>query len=201
MYSPGTLEEERLSWRPVVYYNIVRPIRRIFEVVDAYAELDYDEMNSFDGPGGTPDSTGASSSSTGDHSIDSSSVERELSTLRLRLSPLLATEPSLAERLSGGNPSAAPSAKGNLLVRSGWQLLGKAKRDRSSYGGRTSLDAAPRRSEDSSRSSSHADDKLIEEVTSILSACKDDVRELWEHPHVRKLREKRRLRLEEWAEL
>ena len=183
-----------MSWRPVVYYNIVRPVRRIFEVVDAYAELDYDDPDSIIG---TPDSTGVGSSS-GDHSIDSTTAEREISTLRLRLSPLLATEASLAERLSGSNAAAAPSAKGNILVRSGWQLLGKGKRDRTSYGGRSSLDIAPRRSEDSDKAQS---DKLIEEVATILSACKDDVRELWEHPHVRKLRGKRRLRLEEWAEL
>ncbi|KAI0084041.1 G-protein alpha subunit [Irpex rosettiformis] len=193
MYNPNSLEEERLSWRPVVYYNIVRPIRRIFEVVDAYAELDYDDPESVIG---TPDSVGIGSSS-GDHSIDSTTAEREISTLRLRLSPLLTTEASLAERLSGGNAAAAPSAKGNLLVRSGWQLLGKGKRDRTSYGGRNSLDAAPRRSDDSGKADT---DKLIEEVAAILSACKDDVRELWEHHHVRKLREKRRLRLEEWAE-
>ncbi|KAI0703439.1 G-protein alpha subunit [Cytidiella melzeri] len=200
MYKPNSLEEERLSWRPVVYYNIVRPIRRIFEVADAYIDLDYDEDGSLDGPSGTPDNSGLGSTS-GDHSMDSSSAERELSSLRLRLSPLLATEASLAERLSGGNPSATSTSKGNLFVRSGWQLLGKSKRDRSSFtGGRNSVEAATRRSEDPVYAVVPEADKLIEEVAVILSACQDDIRELWEHPHVRKLREKRRLRLEEWAE-
>ncbi|KAI0346526.1 G-protein alpha subunit [Trametopsis cervina] len=198
MYNPTSLEEERLSWRPVVYYNIVRPVRRIFEVIDAYSELDSDDENLVDGVMGTPDSDGLGS--TSGHSIDSSTSERQLSTLRLRLSPLLSTEPALAERLSGGNPAAAAGVKGNIFVRSGWQLLAKSKRDRPSISGRTSLDAVPRRSEESGKNPTSEPDKLIEEAAAILSACKDDIRELWEHPAIQNLREKRRLRLEEWAE-
>ena len=97
----------------------------------------------------------------------------------------------------------ANTGKGNLYVRSGWQLLGKAKqRDHSGFTvRRSSLESAPRRSEDSSTSGLPETDKLIEEVATVLHACKDDVKELWEHPTVKRLRDKRRLRLEEWAEL
>ena len=106
----------------------------------------------------------------------------------------------MAERLSGGNPSAAAGSKGNLFVRSGWQLLGKSKRDRSSFtAGRSSSEIAPRRSEDSGRVII-SEDKLVEETAAILSACKNDIQDLWGLPYVRRLREKRKLRLEEWAE-
>lgn len=206
MYNPNSLEEERLSWRSVVYYNIVRPIRRIFEVIDAYAELDDEDSTGtgIDVNIGTPESAGLASTSS--HSLNpsiSSDAERQLASLRLRLSPLLATESALAERLSGGTPGATAS-KGNVFVRSGWQLLGKAKgRDRTGAhftGQRSSLENAPRRSHDSGNIVSE-NDRLIEEVAIILNACKDDIRELWELPTVRHLRDKRRLRLEEWAEL
>ena len=43
-------------------------------------------------------------------------------------------------------------------------------------------------------------DQLAEEVSKILIECQDDVRELWQHPLVQRLRARRKLKLEEWAE-
>ncbi|KAI0784227.1 G-protein alpha subunit [Abortiporus biennis] len=218
MYNPTSLEEERLSWRTVIYYNVARPIRRVFEALDAYSLLEEDEDNSMSY--GTPDSAGrldASSpqfesypsfpsdkaSSLGSPSIKSV-TDAHLVSLRLRLGPLIATEKPLADKLSGG-VAAAGSGKGSVFVRSGWQSrslglsFGKSKHrngaSRFSFSGRTSIDSAqapPPRKEEK--------DPLIEDVARILEACKDDVKELWEHPAVRSLREKRKLRLEEWAE-
>ncbi|EKM58246.1 uncharacterized protein PHACADRAFT_252432 [Phanerochaete carnosa HHB-10118-sp] len=201
MYNPNSLEEERLSWRPVVYYNIARPVRRIFEVIDAYGEFEEDEdamQVDTNSENIDPDSKRGSSVSG---SQGSSTAEKRLTTLRYRLGPLLAAEASLAERLAGGQPT---PTKGNLFVRSGWQarsLLSRARmRDRSSLTGqRKSLEnGAPRSSEDSTIVIER--DKLIEDVAKILHACADDIKELWEHPTVQRLKEKRRLRLEEWAE-
>lgn len=202
MYNPNSLEEERLSWRSVVYYNIVRPVRRIFEVVDAYADFDEDDSSAADSSLGTSDSIAHGSlSGLPVEQPMSCNAEKQMAALRLRLSPLLATEPSLAERLSGGAPNTAAS-KGNLFVRTGWQLLGKTKRDQNGFMERRgSLDSLPRRSHDSASTGTVDRDKLIEEVANILNACEDDVKELWEHPTVKRLRDKRRLRLEESAEL
>ena len=181
----------------MVYYNIVRPVRRIFEVIDAYGELDDDDdAMAID----TIDISSGRDSQESDVRSSSSS-EKRLSTLRYRLAPLIAVEASLSERLSGGQPT---PTKGNLFVRSGWQarsLLGKKLKDRSSFTGqRSSVDnLPPRKSEDSAAVMSEKD-KLIEEVAGILNACKDDIKELWTHAAVQRLRDKRRLRLEEWAE-
>lgn len=211
MYNPNALEEERLSWRPVVYYNISRPVRRIFEVIEAYGEFEEDGQV-VDYAYGTPDSNGFGSQSSDDPmdgsqtSSTTSAVERQLKALRYRLSPLIAAESMLAERLSGGSTSPTSSKAGNVLVRSGWQarsLLGKSKnRERSSFTGqRSSLEnAMPRRSVDSGRTKVGEKDKLIEDVANILSVSKEDIRELWDHPTVQRLRDRRRLRLEEWAE-
>ena len=187
----------------MIYYNIARPVRRILDALDAYSDLLDDESDDFmdiDSKFGTPDIATRLTAPSPGLSIDQtasvlspsvkSDYEAQLGQLRDRLSPLLDVEASLAERLSGGI-DVSGSGKGNVFVRSGWQarsLLGKVRGDES--GGRRST---------SSAGGSH--DALCEHVASVLVSCKDDIRELWEHPAVRRLRERRKLRLEEWAEL
>ena len=57
MYNPTSLEEERLSWRSVIYYNITRPVRRILEALDSYSEVEEDDSESImEGPDGTSSS-------------------------------------------------------------------------------------------------------------------------------------------------
>ena len=204
MYNPNSLEEERASWRCVVYYNIVRALRRIFEVYDAYGEPDDEPESAY----GTPESSAGPSNSQGSHSeqsLASSTIDKQMQLLKLRLSPLLDTESRLEARICGGSPVSLPD-KGSLFVRSGWQARSMFKsrfQQRTSFTGqRSSLEnGAPRTSEDSGMIMVGEKDTVLEETANILNASKEDVKELWAHPSVRKLREKRKLRLEEWAEL
>lgn len=224
MYNPSSLESERLSWRPVVYYNIARPVRRILDALDAFTEGDDDDASGEEAITGTPETTGrlASSSSHFERSsIEASSSFRapsvksdsdaQLASLRSRLAPLVAAESSLADHLSDG-VSVSGSGKGNVFVRSGWQArsfipFGKSKsrgdhNARPSFTGkRNSSDTGPSRASkrDSIKSQEH--DSFIADVGAIVDATKEDVKELWDHPAVKKLRDKRKLRLEEWAEL
>lgn len=239
MYNPTSLEEERLSWRTVIYYNITRPVRRILEALDSYSEVEEDDNESImEGPDGTshrpkqplyevspgPDEPDANSSQ-GEASQDSQtlsvrpsslSTDQGLQQLRLRLSPLLGIEASLADRLSGGT-AVSGSGKGSVFVRSGWQEssangLGSKTRDRTGSQGRISLSGTRAGDETAVPNSESeeealqrlkvqaAKDTLTEEAGSILSQCQDDVKELWRHPLVRFLRATRKLRLEEWAE-
>lgn len=196
----------------MIYHNIARPVRRILDALDAYSDLLDDDADDFsmdiDSKFGTPDTAarlGAPSpgfSNSNDPSDQTPSVlapsvrsdyEVQLGHLRDRLSPLLDAEAELAERLSGGI-DVSGSGKGNVFVRSGWQarsLLGKGRGD--DTGGRRSVSSATR--------GDPTHDLLCEHVASVLASCKDDIRELWEHPAVRRLRDRRKLRLEEWAEL
>lgn len=244
MYNPTSLEEERLSWRAVIYYNITRPVRRILEALDAYNEVEEDDNESIlegvDGtsqrtkqppyevsPGpdepeaGSSQAATSSSSQDSDSKLSSLSVDQKLQQLRLRLSPLLRVEASLADRLSGG-VDVSGSGKGSVFVRSGWQessanSSGRKGRERGGSKSRFSLSgtrpsiepaaaitvAASTESEEVSMSRLKAQavqDSLAEEIASILSQCQDDVKELWKHPLVRFLRATRKLRLEEWAE-
>ncbi|KAI0956111.1 hypothetical protein AcV7_006604 [Taiwanofungus camphoratus] len=206
MYNPTSLEEERLSWRVVIYYNIVRPVLRILEALDLYGDGDSDD-EATPSPEPSPPSPSPSPS-----------TDNQLAVLRLRLSPLLSIESSLASRLSGG-VSVSGSGKGSVMVRSGWQArtfglaFGRGRDRRGSQGRfsftgqRSSLENTPEEARDVSAGQKQPSpepgvekDKLVEEAATILSTCKDDVLELWEHPVVKKLRDRRKLRLDEWAE-
>lgn len=221
MYNPSSLEEERLSWRSVVYYNIARPVKRILDALDAIAEGEEEEGSGSEAVSGTPDTSGrlASSSShfegtsldQGSSSLHASSSkpdqDAQLINLRSRLAPLVAAESSLANYLSGG-VSVAGSGKGNVFVRTGWQArslvsFGKSKNGRSSFTGqRSSLENSPSRTSNrESVRSQEESNAFLENVGNIVDASKEDVKELWEHPAVKKLRGGRKFRLEEWAEL
>ena len=216
MYNPNSLEEERISWRAVIYYNITRPIRRIFEALDAFGDGEDDDDSDAAGSPGLPGriigsttdltQTSPESVASGSNSPPAPQAaveEAQLAALRSKLSPLLSAESSLADRLSGGL-DVSGSGKGNVFVRSGWQArsLGLSfTRTRSrgdSINGRQSL-SGQRTSHDNT--SQMTNDVLIEEVARLVDQGKDDIQELWQHPAVRRLRAKRKLRFEEWAEL
>ena len=210
MYNPTSLEEERLSWRAVIYYNITRPIRRIFEALDAFGDSDDDDehdaipsriiASTSDLTQLSPELVASSSSSP---PILPSAEEAQLASLRSRLAPLLAAESSLAERLSGGL-DVSGSGKGNVFVRSGWQArslglsFGRSRSRGDSLNGSRPSISGQRSSFDRSNG---AKDVLIEEVARLVDQSKEDIQELWHHPAVRRLRARRKLRLEEWAEL
>ncbi|KAI0749464.1 G-protein alpha subunit [Daedaleopsis nitida] len=219
LYNPSGLDEERLSWRTVIYFNIARPIRRILDALDAYGDGgdDDDDLIPEVNYGYTPNPP-SGMAVTSDYAENKSitpsqaSLEKKVSQLRARLSSLLAAEERLAERLSGG-VNVSGSGRGSVFVRTGWQArtLGLAfgkSRERTSSGGRFSFTG--RSSIDNQKGVSEAElqakkaqaeeDDLIAEVGAILSESQGDIKELWELPAVKRLRDRRRLKLEEWAD-
>ena len=113
--------------------------------------------------------------------------QRQIATLRLKLSPLVVAEASLADRLTGGNRNAG---KTKVLVRRGWQSQAAGRRGRS-LGSPGDWDTYNEPAQL---------DELVEEVARILDICQNDVRQLWENDAVRKMIKRRRLRLDESAE-
>lgn len=100
-YAQRTLDTERPSWRPVVYFNVIKGIRMILD------ELEYEFGRGSDSGTSSPPSA-----------VDmSEQAEEEINDLRTQLIPLLAMEASLAAEL-GGLPS-----RGGFYVRSGWQSM------------------------------------------------------------------------------
>ena len=215
LYTPGALDAERLSWRTVIYFNIARPIRRILEALESTPENeDDDDLISEFSPSELypPSPSPAIVSDEKSLSASASSLDKQVALLRARLSPLLAAETQLADRLSGG-VDVSGSGRGSVFVRSGWQSrslglpFGRG-RDRAASGGRFSF-SGNRGSTDNrqdsglelqARRADTEEDRLVLEVASILNASQADIRELWEMPAVKRLRERRRLKLEEWAD-
>lgn len=126
----------------------------------------------------------------------SNTAKTELATLKLRLSPLLTAESSLADRLSGGVQVGALAKRrgGGVYVRNGWQttlqLSGKKRRHDESVGAK-----------DDGINGYDPVQEELDKISRMLFACREDVKALWAHQVVKTLINKRRLRLQESAEL
>ncbi|KAF9036239.1 guanine nucleotide binding protein, alpha subunit [Panaeolus papilionaceus] len=227
MYKPNSLDQERSSWKTVIYFNVVHTLKHILTTLEAWDDV-LDDDDTLDDTtsistkklvrGGISDQPSPSASlisdaamqsspaslarseasGSGNHSVSSKeSGAQQIASLRRKLSPIVAAEEQLADRLSGGI-SVSGSGKGGVYVRSGWQArtienaLGKIKTKRPS----TATDKKPR----DSASQDIPPDPLVEEVGRMLEVSETDIRALWDHPTVRGMIAKRRLKLDEWSE-
>ncbi|KAH9481235.1 Guanine nucleotide-binding protein alpha-4 subunit [Psilocybe cubensis] len=144
-------------------------------------------------PGSVAHSDAPSTSNAAGSSKDAGAIQ--IGQLRRRLSPLMAAESQLADRLSGGI-TVSGSGKGGVYVRSGWQArtienaLTMIKRPS------TANEKRPRISE----SQDFTPDPMVQEIGRMLEACEEDIHELWSNPTVKGMIAKRRLKLDEWSE-
>ena len=222
MYKPHSIEQERSSWTSVIYFNVVHSLKHILNTLEAWDdslddEADTPDMNSVatssrmklnDQPSpstslmdqngslnGSPGGSLAHSEMTAStsNSGPSSGGPTQIANLRRRLSPLIATEAQLADRLSGGI-TVSGSGKGSVYVRSGWQArtIDKIRSKRPT----AATEKKPRESE----SMDVPPDPLVQEIAQMLQACEEDIQELWSHPTVKGMLLKRRLKLDEWSE-
>ncbi|KAF8710142.1 hypothetical protein AX14_010823 [Amanita brunnescens Koide BX004] len=222
MYKPTSLDQERISWKTVIYFNVVRSLKHILNTLEAWDDSADDEPDFSPDPysqsraggfadqpspspslmnpmtaNGSPSSFSVSSSTS--HFVGSprDSGPTQIANLRRRLSPLVATDAQLADRLSGGI-TVSGSGKGGVFVRSGWQArtienavgrIRKRRQDNELNGkGRESM------------STDSGQDILVQDVAQMLKASERDVKELWNHPTVKALIAKRKLKLDEWSE-
>ncbi|TFK82996.1 G-protein alpha subunit [Polyporus arcularius HHB13444] len=185
-YSSQTLEKERPSWRPIVYFNILKAIRMILD------ELDWEYGLGTSGDplaiSLAPSRSGTSRSGSGSGSSTYSKPDPawfpELALLRSKLLPLVASEDALASELSGG--ISVSGGRTGVYVRSGWQALNSAARSwplSDDY--RTGMTA---------RQSA-----VTNIVATTLAASMDEIEYLWWHPGVQKLVKAHKLKLEEYA--
>lgn len=222
MYKPNSLDQERSSWRTVIYFNVVHSIKHILSTLEAWDDsleddMDIDESASMSmyksrmaGPSSEQPTASTSSAAQVSDPLNGMSLtpprtgsphhassRATIANLRRRLSPLTSTDTALADRLSGGI-TVSGSGKGSVFVRSGWQArtienaLGRKRPSRGSAEGKKGRDSV---------SSDVVQDQLVQDVGSMLDASKEDIRELWAHSTVKGLMAKRRLKLDEWSEL
>ncbi|KAF8525956.1 guanine nucleotide-binding protein [Hysterangium stoloniferum] len=124
----------------------------------------------------------------GDTVTDDEAWPQRHANLKLRLSPLVGMESGLASRLSDGGGIAMNGGKGGVLVRRGWQTTlrsGTPPGTSNRINGRNGKPSTATEHDPTAR---------------MLSASKDDIKELWGHASVQGLINKRRLRLEDSAE-
>ncbi|KAF8626128.1 hypothetical protein AX17_006623 [Amanita inopinata Kibby_2008] len=230
MYRPSSLEQERISWKTVIYFNVVRSLKHILNTLEAWDDSAEDDpegsldhyppghfrskaggfadqpspstslMNPTVGSGSPSSFARSDASSSNGHFVSSSRDigSMQIVSLRRRLSPLVAADAALADRLSGGI-TVSGSGKGGVFVRSGWQArtienaLNRIKQKRP-------MDDSDSKKGRDSLSQDIAQDALVLDVAKMLKAYEKDIRELWNHPTVRAMMAKRRLKLDEWSE-
>ncbi|KAF6754577.1 guanine nucleotide-binding protein [Ephemerocybe angulata] len=209
MYNPNSLNQERASWTTVIYFNVVHSLKHILAILENWD----DSLDGVESPG--DDSSQSHSSRRGGFGgndsgspspspmdVSPSPIRLEprdggavqIANLRRRLSPLIATDEQLADRLSGGI-TVSGSGKGSVFVRSGWQsrtvesALGRIRKRPSSEDERYAREGADEQQ-----------DPLVKEIGRMLQLCENDIQELWNHPTVKGLMAKRKLKLDEWSE-
>ncbi|KAG6374373.1 guanine nucleotide binding protein, alpha subunit [Boletus reticuloceps] len=221
MYSPASLDSERMSWRTVVYFNVVRSVKKILVTLDAWDDIDdgSDSQSTLERQELSQDDAllvgtsrasfaglrvGALPSEVGPPSPTASSPTKfSIPDLRHRLLPLVNIEPQLADRLNGGI-SVSGSGRGEVYVRSGWQA-------RTIYTGQKLIGRRSQRAETGSAgliverpgtamSTDVNLDTLVDHVATMLDQSREDITTLWEHSVVRALISKRKLKLDEWSE-
>ncbi|PAV16151.1 G- alpha subunit [Pyrrhoderma noxium] len=214
-YAPASLDEERDSWRAVVFFNVVRNIKRILQALDALNLTPNSPPPTsvpVAGPSSLPFDAGneqdldaeavAADVDNGDGPMTNLSMaaRTELATLKLKLSPLLSAEAGLADRLSGGVQVGALAKRrgGGVYVRTGWQttmsVSGRKRRHSEEN------DSKGKEVQDGEQRTRDVIQKELEDISSLLYACREDVKALWAHAAVRSLIDKRKLRLQESAE-
>ncbi|KAH9892429.1 G-protein alpha subunit [Cubamyces lactineus] len=200
-YSSKTLDEERPSWRPIVYFNVLKAIRMILD------ELDW--QYGLGASGGdplsvsmlvsatplAPSTSNTSGSGSGASGVSGSGVSTrsqpdpawlpELAALRNKLLPLVASEDALAAELSGG--VTVSGGRTGVYVRSGWQALISSGKGAWPLG-------------ESYRTAMTARQSAVTNIVAkTLGASQDEIEQLWWHPGVQSLVKGNKLRLEEYA--
>lgn len=213
MYKPKSLDQERASWKTVIYFNVVHSLQHILTTLETWGDtLDEDSLedptsssadksraNAQPSPASNSSSTASGHPGSAPRSSTTSSGDPgilQIANLREKLRTLVATDIPLADRLSGGI-TVSGSGKGGVYVRNGWQArtienaLGRLKPNYYEPELKKSRepfhDAGP--------------DILVLDVGRMLKVAKDDIKELWSHDTVQGLMKRRKLKLDEWSEL
>ncbi|KAF8318371.1 G-alpha-domain-containing protein [Clavulina sp. PMI_390] len=167
--TPESMDQERSAWRGVIFANIVRSIREIFEALGVH------DPQSQRGPG----SDGGFSDNTGVAAMVPPPVNTNLMNLRHRLGPLLSMENEIAKSLKANYINDYNTGEEHMAVRQGWQDVANE-------------------SETASGEYQDEDD-VLGDVSRILYQFKQDIRSLWALPDTQQLIKKRKFQPSEAA--
>jgi len=229
MYKPNSLDQERLSWRTVIYFNVVHSLKHILDTLETWDDvLDDDTDHPEDGQSisakkkakanGIADQPSPSTSlmdatavqgspSSVGHSVANGSSNHSVRSKDVGALQIAKLRSRLSD-LVGTDTQLADRLSGGVNV------SGSGKGGvfvRSGWQARTIENALgkikqkrPSTAEKKFReslSSEASPDVMVAEVGRLLEACEEDIHELWSHPTVKGMIAKRRLKLDEWSEL
>jgi guanine nucleotide-binding protein subunit alpha len=157
-YASQSLDHERPSWRPVVYFNVIKAVRMMLDA------LDFDVMSSLQS-----DSTSETSSIT--HVGSTISIGE----LRTKLLPLIVIEDILSSNLNGGVSIAG--GRTGVYVRSGWQALVTPIRGYE----------LPDLRKPSMDARATAMSNVTDLAAKTLAGLVEEVEDLWHHPTLKRL--------------
>lgn len=173
--SPNAFQSECISWRPVIYFNLIRSIRRILETVQEPSAPSSEDVSD----------------------VNNKSNMNRFKEYQLRLGPLLQVEEALMRKLAppdedepthlGEWRDSGDGGSKEFFINSGsW----KKALDKLTNSKRPSSD-----SNSSSSSSNMSEDR--DDPYYILRTFKDDMISLWTDPEVQKILKERNVRLED----
>jgi len=227
MYKPNSIDQERISWKTVIYFNVVHSLKHILATLEAWDDILDDESEHVTEDAASISPIGARVNGISDQPSPSTSLLTSASVPSTAGSPGRMASPvpsafSTSKEASAaqiaylrrkllslvsadaqladrlsGGITVSGSGKGGVYVRSGWQA-----RTIENALGRLKPRHAPHNdvAKKASISQDVAQDILVEEVGRLLAVSKDDIRELWSHPTVKGLIARRKLKLDEWSE-
>ncbi|KAG6336303.1 hypothetical protein ID866_2779 [Astraeus odoratus] len=187
--------EERLSWKAVIYLNLVR---NVIDVLDVLAQA-----MAYAGGDKRPGSSGDISDSDGEHRSRSTTYTftDHHRLLKLRLAPLRTVLADLQRRLGSGSEEVYtvtgphPNAVGKQVVASRSHEFGVS----SSNGWKSVLDKLRQSTKGEARSNLVQKRRGAEEdeVTGVLLGCREAMKCLWQDPVVKQILAHRRSRIED----
>lgn len=228
MYRPNSIDQERISWKTVIYFNVVHSLKHILTTLELWDDtLDDESENADDSasispnkrrPNGISEQPSPSTSLMNSTSSPNGKVASPARPGSSGSIPqhALSKEPSsiqignLRRRLS---PLVSADAQLADRLSGGITVSGSGKGGvyvRSGWQARTIENALgrikPKHDNEAKKaresiSQDTPPDILVQDVGRMLATSKDDIKELWSHPTVIGLIARRKLKLDEWSEL
>ena len=198
-YARAAWKQERASWRAVIQLNLIRSVITIVETLqaemdgDPIAPLRFNPLNM--GPGSLFRRSMDTDSDAFSLEVPppSAQLTDKHRLLKLRLGPLRRVEADLMRQLGAGTEEVVGEGIGAGVIGEGLKRACSRSRE---FGVRELKDALYRSRQNTTRGEGQPD-----EATEIIASCREDIKALWTDDVVRRVLEKRKVRVEESAGL
>lgn len=230
MYSPGSLESERISWRIVIYFNVLRSVKQILSTLEVWGDIDDENdplLQEEDSPVPglrtpvsianqpsptasllTPGSRRTSQTTRSSHTVVAESSPKAGETTKEKYKAEISYLRIRLTLLLGAEEHLAHRLNGGVPAAGsgkGGVYVRSGWQARAVENSSLKAQWGDKDRGGSGRGSFATEDEgmddLVEDVATMLDYSEKDIQQLWSHPIVKSLIATRKLRLEEWSEL